>query len=54
MDEAVRLQLGQFDVTLQPGDSQLLDAPVGTYLAPGVHHALLSTGSIPEIWIVEK
>ena len=47
----VQLQLGQFDITLPAGDTQVLDAPVSDYLEPGVHHATLSDGSVPEIWL---
>lgn len=49
--EDIRLQLGRFDVSISAGESQVLDAPCASYLAPGVHYATVSTGSVPAIWL---
>jgi hypothetical protein len=50
----VRLQLGRFDVTLPPGQTALLDAACGSYLAPGDHFVTVSEGAVPEIMLVDK
>lgn len=49
---AVQVQLAQFNVQLQPGQAQLLDAPSGSYLAPGVHRLRVIGGNAPEIWLM--
>lgn len=51
--EALSFMLGPYVGQLQPGQDIVLDAPVGTYLAPGVHVLTTSTyaGSGPEIWL---
>ncbi|MEX1255644.1 MAG: hypothetical protein WEE64_15010 [Dehalococcoidia bacterium] len=53
--EAVRVVFGPFDVTIEPGASQLLDGPVGTYLAAGVHE--MGPVEIPgyraSIWVLD-
>lgn len=48
---AVHVQLAQFNVEIQPGQTQLLDASVGSYLAPGVHWQDVIGGNAPEIWL---
>jgi hypothetical protein len=53
--EEVRVVFGPFDVTIAPGASQLLDAPVGTYLAAGVHQ--VGPEAIPgyraSVWVID-
>lgn len=36
-DDKVALQFGPFSESIDPGESVLFDAPVGSYLAPGDH-----------------
>ena len=50
-EAAVRIQLGQLDMTLQAGEIKVFDTPCGDFLEPGVHWAVLSAGSVPEIWL---
>jgi hypothetical protein len=52
--EEVRIQLGKFDATIPAGEVQMFDAPAGSFLAPGVHYATVSGGSIPAIWLVAE
>ena len=48
VDEEV--QLGPLDLVVKPGGAELLDAPFGSYLAPGVHRVLISPlGFGPEL-----
>ena len=54
LGEEARIQLGPFDLAIPPGEARLLDAPVGMYLAPGVHGISIS---IPPgratVWLIE-
>ncbi len=52
--ETKRVQLARFDVTLAPGAAETFDAPVGTYLAPGVHSVKVSPPPFggPELWLM--
>lgn len=52
--ENVRVQLAQFDIAIPAGEIGVFAAPCGSYLAPGVHRISVSTGSVPEIWLVEE
>lgn len=53
----VALKLAHFDVRIVADASHLFDAPVGTYLAPGVHRLTVSgypgSGGA-EIWVVDE
>ncbi len=49
--ETVQIQLGHFEATLQPGEAYLLDSPLGSYLAPGVHLMQAAPYSGPELWL---
>ena len=52
--ETIEVKLASYDLTIEPGDTEEIDAPAGTYLAPGVHVAHTSTyggESGPEIWV---
>jgi hypothetical protein len=51
--EAIYIQLDQVYLTLVAGETQLFDVPCGDYLEPGVHHAILSDGCLPEIWLID-
>lgn len=51
----VRVQLAQFDLTLELEEKQLLDLPAGEYLAPGVHVIRASSlAGGPEVWLVRE
>jgi len=53
----VRVQLARFDVTLPPGSTETFDAPVGTYLAPGVHFVWASQypgSGGAELWLADQ
>lgn len=54
-EESIEIELGRFDASLEPGEEELFDAPVGDYLAPGVHvlSASIPSGSAA-IWLVEE
>lgn len=39
--EVLRVRLGDFDYTIQPGKGQTFDLPFSDYLAPGVHQLLV-------------
>lgn len=52
-DETVEISLGVYSNRLQPGESVIIDRPLGDYLQPGVHRLLVSPYSGPEIWMVE-
>jgi hypothetical protein len=51
--EAVHIVFGPYDVTIEPGAEQLLDAPVGTYLAAGVHNLAPQDveGYAAQVWV---
>ncbi len=51
---SVQIQLGPFTLELQPGTEGSLEAPFGDYLAPGVHHLMVSPYTGPELWLIEK
>jgi hypothetical protein len=54
-EQAARIVFGPYDVTIEPGAEQLFDAPVGTYLAPGVH-TLGSPdieGYAADVWVLD-
>jgi len=40
--EDIVVRLGQFEVSIPPGNQQLFDLPFGEYLAPGVHQIIVS------------
>jgi hypothetical protein len=49
----VRVQLGRFDITVAPGGAEVLDAPFGEYLAPGVHLMRVSiVAGGPAVWLL--
>ena len=53
--ESIQVTLADYDLTLAPGETQAIEAPVGAYLAPGVHTAHTSTyggESGPEVWVL--
>ena len=53
-DGPAQVQLAQFNVQLQPGQAQLLDAPFASYLAPGVHWLHITGGNGSEIWLTSN
>ena len=53
-DEDIEVQIAGFNMRLAAGDEQSVDAPFGSYLAPGVH--IMSISSLAggaEIWLGE-
>lgn len=46
---AVQVRLWSFDAQIAPGGEQIIDAPVGSYLMPGVHFI---EGIGAEVWLV--
>lgn len=55
-DESIEIQFASEHLTIAPGEAGEVAAPVGTYLAPGVHVAHTSTyggESGPEVWVIE-
>jgi hypothetical protein len=52
-ESAVQITLGDFDVSVSPGEGHLIELPVGIYLAPGVHLMGASPYSGPELWLDE-
>lgn len=55
-DESIEIQFAPELLTIAPGGTAEVAAPVGTYLAPGVHVAHTSTyggESGPEVWVIE-
>jgi hypothetical protein len=54
---SIEVKLAQFDVQIASGASYTVDAPFGTYLAPGVHRVFLSSypgSGGAEIWLVNE
>lgn len=53
-EQELRFWIGGYEYSLQPNQEQVIDAELGTYLAPGVHHvsttAYLGEGG-PELWL---
>ncbi len=48
-------RLGGYEFLLPENEEVVLNVPVGTYLAPGVHQLQLDgNGSAPEIWVIEQ
>ncbi len=47
----VRLVLGVFEASLQPGETYTLDSPFGEYLATGVHRLETPPFGGPELWL---
>lgn len=43
-------------IAIEAGASQRIDAPFGSYLAPGVHSLYVThgTGSLPEFWLLPE
>ncbi len=57
--DQIRVILGRFDLLIPQGETGLLDAPVGTYLLPGVHIVSVSDADGREIgggevWLIEE
>lgn len=48
---SLRVSIGPFTVTLAPGGDHLFDAPLGSYLLPGVHQVLVQPCCSPELWL---
>ena len=50
---ALLARLAWYEIPLEPEETVLLDVPVGSFLAPGVHHLdLQGSGNSPEIWLL--
>jgi hypothetical protein len=53
--EPVQVELARFRVTVAPAEAQVLDAPAGDYLAPGVHVLQVSsTAGGAEVWLTSQ
>ena len=53
-EQELRIRIAGYDFTLQPDQEQVIEAELGSYLAPGVHQvsttAFLGQGG-PELWL---
>lgn len=53
-EQELRIRIAGYDFTLQPDQEQVIEAELGSYLAPGVHQvsttAYLGQGG-PELWL---
>ena len=52
-DQPAQVTLAEFEVTLDPGEREVVDQPFGEYLAPGVHHVSISTLGNAALWVLE-
>lgn len=56
-DQDLDIWIGAYEYTIEPGAEQVIDAELGTYLAPGVHRVSTSAyggGGGPELWLVTE
>ena len=51
--QGLRIRIGHHDLLLPAGEKAVIDAPLGNYLAPGVHLLDATPFSGPELWLVE-
>ena len=53
-EQEIRVWIGSYEFTLQPGQEHVIDAELRTYLAPGVHQVSTTAYSGqggPELWL---
>lgn len=50
---AIGVRFAGYEFQLQDGEAHLIDAPMGAYLAPGVHNIRVTdnAGNAPELWL---
>lgn len=53
-EQGLRIRIAGYDFTLQPDQEQVIEAELGSFLAPGVHQVsttAYSGGGGPELWL---
>lgn len=50
----IQVSLARYQFTLEPDETQTIEAPLGEYLLPGVHHLSVVGGHAPALWLQEE